>query len=213
MKKTHSVCRSAFRSSFSELGHRWCLHSWSRLLYVNGCVLWSLKSQTTASLICKPQGTQMMYRDKPALQTIAHCFPGLMNVLSHACFQSKLKKGYSLLAVQQDIWPRASPARLKDDTLTVPSGSIYSFNSKLINNFNSLGINCIGERWQNTTTWINLLFKWGKMPCTLCTRVKEWRRKRSYSFTHTASSGNWLCSLLKWLCYASPPSSPTPTGL
>lgn len=84
---------------------------------------------------------QMMYRDKAALQNIAHCLPGFVNVFSHTCFQNKLKKGYPLLAVQQDVWPRASPVRLKDK-LTVQVAQFIAFNS-----FNSLGRLCTGERW------------------------------------------------------------------
>lgn len=123
------VCGSALSSSFSELGHRWCLHSQSRLFYVIGCVLWPLRSQTTASLIWKQQGTQTMYTDKPALQNIAHCLPGLVNVFSHTSFQNKLKKGYPPLAVQQDIWPRAPlpDSRMTHSLLQVAEVSQNSF--------------------------------------------------------------------------------------
>lgn len=198
MKKTPGVCGSAFSSSFSELGYMGHLHSWSRLFYVIGCELWSLRSQTTASLICKPQGTQMMCRDKPALQNIVHCFPGLIYFFTPA-FKTSWKR-LPTISSSAGYLTKSLPCQTQGWPTQCSKCQFTVFNSELINSFNSLGINCMGERWQNTTTWTNFLFKWGKMPSTSCIREKGWRSKSSYSFMHTAGSGNWLCSLLKWLC-------------
>jgi len=139
------LTRSALSSSFSELGHRWCFHSWSSLLCHWWCAL--VTEITNYGIIhSETRNTDNVHRQACTTESKPMCLLGLLGMFFHTCFQNKLKKRLPTISSSARLLIKSSTCLTQrwhtccSELLRTPR---MVFSSELINGLHSWGSNCV----------------------------------------------------------------------